>query len=81
MLLADKYIMEFALPKGSIDDSIHVAVASIYEMDALISWNLNHLANLRRMEKFNEINLKVGYHKHLEIITPMEVSSDDENLW
>ena len=72
--------MEFALPKRPIDDSIHVAVASIYEMDALISWNLSHLANLRRMEKFNEINLKEGYHKHLEIITPMEVSSDDENL-
>jgi len=80
LLLANKYITEFALPKRAIDDSTHVAVATVNEMDALISWNLNHLANLRRMEKVNEINFKEGYYKHLEMITPLEVSNDDENL-
>jgi predicted subunit of tRNA(5-methylaminomethyl-2-thiouridylate) methyltransferase len=78
LLLADKYIIEAALPKRAIDDSIHAAIATVNEMDALISWNLKHLANLRRKDKICGINLKEGYSKRLEIITPMEVSSDEE---
>jgi predicted nucleic acid-binding protein len=74
--LAEKYIKETALPKRAIDDSRHAAVATVYEIDALISWNLKHLANLRRMERINGINLKEGYSKRLEIVTPMEVSND-----
>ncbi|MBC8181129.1 hypothetical protein H8E88_08395 [candidate division KSB1 bacterium] len=74
--LAQKYIKEAALPERAIDVSRHVAVATVYEIDALISWNLKHLANLRRMERINGVNLKEGYSKRLEIVTPMEVSND-----
>ncbi len=74
--LADIYLQEVALPERAIDDSRHVAIATVYEMDALISWNLKHLANLKRMEKINGVNLKEGYPKKLELITPMEVSNE-----
>ncbi len=73
--LSDIYLHEMALPERAVDDSRHVAIATIYEMDALISWNLKHLANLKRMEKINGVNLKEGYVKKLELITPMEVSN------
>jgi predicted nucleic acid-binding protein len=72
--LARQYLDEVALPDRAVDDDQHAALASIYEMDALISWNLKHLANLKRMEKINGVNLKYGYSKKLEIITPMEVA-------
>ena len=72
--LARQYLDEVALPERAVDDAQHAALASIYEMDALISWNLKHLANLKRMEKINGVNLKYGYSKKLEIITPMEVA-------
>jgi hypothetical protein len=45
-------------------------------MDALISWNLKHLSNLKKMKMINGINMKEGYFKRLELITPMEVSDD-----
>jgi len=77
MILSEKYISELALPERSIDDSIHAAAATVYEMDALISWNLKHLANLRRKEKINGVNLLEGYSKRLDIVTPMEVSADE----
>lgn len=77
LTLAEKYIAELALPTRAIDDSIHAAVSTVYEMDALISWNLRHLANLRRKERINGVNLLEGYSKRLDIVTPMEVSSDD----
>jgi predicted nucleic acid-binding protein len=72
--LSRKYLSENALPKKANKDAIHVAVATVSEMNALISWNLRHLSNLRRMEKINGINLKEGFTKRLELITPMEVS-------
>ncbi len=75
--LASKYISENVLPANKIEDAIHAAVATIFEMDALISWNLKHLANLKKMEMINGINMKEGYFKRLELITPMEVSDEE----
>ncbi len=75
--LASKYISENVLPANKIEDAIHAAVATISEMDALISWNLKHLANLKKMEMINGINMKEGYLKRLELITPMEVSDEE----
>ena len=76
LVLARKYLHGSALPKKAEKDAMHVAVATLYEMNALISWNLKHLANLRRMEKLNGINQSAGFTKRLELITPMEVSYD-----
>lgn len=75
--LAQQYISEGALPASKIEDAMHAAVAAVFEVDALISWNLKHLANLKKMELINAINIKAGYFKRLELITPMEVSDEE----
>lgn len=75
--LAQQYISEGALPASKIEDAMHAAVATVFEVDALISWNLKHLANLKKMELINAINIKAGYFKRLELITPMEVSDEE----
>jgi predicted nucleic acid-binding protein len=75
--LAYKYISEGALPQNKIEDAVHAAAATVFEMDALISWNLKHLSNLKKMEMINGINLKESYTKRLQLITPMEVSDED----
>jgi len=62
------------VPQDKRDDAFHVAIATASEMDALITWNYQHLANLRKSELFNAVNLERGYTKRLEIVTPMEVS-------
>lgn len=67
LMLAERYIVEAALPPRAVDDSIHAALATVHGMDALISWNLKHLANLSRMRKINGINLKEGYSNSLDI--------------
>lgn len=77
MDLAKRYIAEGVVPPAKLEDAMHAAVASAHEIDALISWNLKHLANFRKMEMINGINLKQGYGKRLELITPMEVSDED----
>lgn len=75
--LAQKYISEEVFPASKIEDAMHAAAATVFEVDALISWNLKHLANLRKMELINAINMKTGYFKRLELITPMEVSDEE----
>lgn len=73
-VLAQKYIAENVMPAKKEEDALHAAVSTVYEMDALISWNFKHLANLRRKDMINSINMREGFSKRLEIITPMEVS-------
>lgn len=75
--LAQKYLAERILPENKMEDALHAAAATVYEMDALISWNLKHLSNFKKMEMINGINLKEGYLKRLELITPMEVSDEE----
>lgn len=76
--LSKEYISQKIIPEVKVEDAIHVAVATVYEMDALITWNNRHLANLRKMEIINGINLREGYTKHIEIVNPMEVISDED---
>ena len=72
--LTEFYMERGIIPKGKRDDAFHVAIAAVHEMDAIITWNYQHLANLRKSELFNGVNLERGYTKRLEIVTPMEVS-------
>jgi predicted nucleic acid-binding protein len=70
--LSSKYIKSFVLPRNSYDDAFHAAITSVYNLDALISWNCKHLANIIRRNKINSVNLKYGY-RQIDIFTPLEV--------
>ena len=72
--LTEFYMERGIIPEGKREDAFHVAIATAHEMDAIITWNYQHLANLRKSELFNGVNLERGYTKRLEIVTPMEVS-------
>lgn len=74
--LARAYIQAKVVPVRKVEDALHVAVATVEGVDAVISWNFDHLANLRKAELFNGVNLLHGYTKKIDIITPVEVSSD-----
>jgi predicted nucleic acid-binding protein len=47
IVLAQKYLDAGVLPARAVEDARHAAMATVHEMDALISWNLSHLANLQ----------------------------------
>lgn len=47
--LADQYLTQGVLPVAAKADATHAAVATVYELDALISWNLRHLANFNKV--------------------------------
>jgi predicted nucleic acid-binding protein len=42
LALATKYVMEKVVGQTSFDDCIHIATATIYKADILVSWNFKH---------------------------------------
>ena len=75
--LAQQYIKQKIVPENKIEDALHIAIATVAEIDAVVTWNYKHLANLRREELFQSVNLGSGYLKKIEIVTPMEVIGDE----
>ena len=70
--LADAYLHEGVVPNRSLVDARHIAIATGCRADVLVSWNFEHVVNLRRIRGYNAINLKQGYPP-LEIRSPKEV--------
>lgn len=70
--LADKYIENGAFSKAMRDDAVHVAAATVYGYDILMSWNFRHLVNRRRKAVVLSVNAKLGYPA-IEIVAPPEV--------
>lgn len=76
--LADTYIEENVVGKTSLEDCRHIAMATIYKVDVLASWNFKHIVNLDKIKGYNSVNLKMGYTM-IEIRSPKDlVKYEDE---
>lgn len=70
--LAETYVKEGVFPKKYLDDSLHVAAASFYEIPYLISWNFEHLVKVKTRKLVNSVNVLKGFKK-IEIVSPQEL--------
>jgi len=64
--LADEYIKKGAIPKSEIEDAYHIAIATVFDIDALASWNFKHIVSMNPIRKIHQINLNNKY-KIIEI--------------
>jgi hypothetical protein len=76
--LADMYISENVVGTTSREDCIHIALATIFRADVLVSWNFKHIVNLSRIRGYNSVNLKTGY-PNIEIRSPLELIEYEDN--
>jgi hypothetical protein len=74
--LADKYQIRKILNPKYYADGLHIALATIAEVDLLVSWNFKHIVRFDKIRLFNSVNLELGY-KPLQIYSPREVTSLD----
>jgi hypothetical protein len=58
------------------NDMLHIALATIAEVDVLVSWNFRHIVRLDKIRLFNAVNMEQGY-KPLQIYSPREVASHE----
>lgn len=70
--LARKYIADGAVPKSQFYDSLHIAVASINEIDFIVSYNFHHINRNKTRAKTALINMADNY-KPIIICTAEEV--------
>ncbi len=70
--LANTYIEEKVVGKTSLGDCRHIAMATLYKVDVLASWNFKHIVNLERIKGYNSVNLRLGYQM-IEIRSPKDL--------
>mgnify|MGYP000980906191 CR=1 FL=1 len=69
ILLAEKYIKVLGLPKKAEVDALHIAMASHYKIDYMLSWNMKHIVNSQNIRKLIDYNVKNKIH-NVVITTP-----------
>jgi len=70
--LASRYISEGIIPDKYENDALHIAIASVSSLDIIVSWNFEHIVNLKTKHGVMAVNVLLG-HKTIEIISPLEV--------
>lgn len=66
------YVEHYLMPNNVEGDAIHLAYASFYRLDFLLTWNCNHLANANKKRHIQVINSHLGLHVP-EIVTPLQL--------
>ena len=74
--LADLLIARHLLPEKARADAQHIAVATVFGVDYLLTWNCRHIANADRLPGMYATMRDEGYEPPL-IVTPEEFSNDD----
>lgn len=75
--LVQYYTQRSVLGQRFLNDMLHIALATIAEVDVLVSWNFKHIVRLDKIRLFNAVNMEQGY-KPLTIYSPREVASHAE---
>jgi hypothetical protein len=69
LALAREYEGSLGLPSKAHVDIIHIACATAYELDFLVTWNCRHIANGAVIRRLIECNMAAGRSTPL-IVTP-----------
>ena len=77
--LAKSLLSAHAVPETEPTDALHIATATIYQMDALLTWNCKHMANPVALPKTISTITRSGYQSSV-IITPEEFLSRREEF-
>jgi predicted nucleic acid-binding protein len=70
--LAEQFLLKSNLPVKAGTDAVHIAIATIHNMNYLLTWNCKHIANAQIQKKLTQISLEFGYEMPT-ICTPYEL--------
>ncbi|MHC5726792.1 MAG: type II toxin-antitoxin system VapC family toxin, partial [Nostoc sp.] len=59
--LSAEFLTRSNLPAKASDDAVHIAAATVHQLDYLLTWNCKHIANAQIQRKLAEISLDFGY--------------------
>lgn len=70
--LTELLLKKGTLPAKAFIDAFHIAIATVHQMDYLLTWNLKHIANAQVRKLVARIFQAEGYESP-EICTPEEL--------
>ena len=70
--IVQTYIKHMVMPAEPAGDALHLALASYYKCDFLVTWNCVHLANANKFNHIRRINTLLGLFIPL-VVTPLEL--------
>jgi predicted nucleic acid-binding protein len=74
--IAGTYIHHKVMPSYPLGDALHLALASYYRCDYLLTWNFKHPANPRKFGHIQRVNVQLGLFVP-RIVTPSELLEKD----
>ncbi|MBD2595105.1 type II toxin-antitoxin system VapC family toxin [Nostoc spongiaeforme FACHB-130] len=74
--LAQEFLQQSNLPPKASNDALHIALATVYGLDYLLTWNCKHMANAQIQKKLSQISSDLGYELPI-ICTPYELMGYD----
>lgn len=74
--VAAVYLRHKLMPAEALGDADHLALASFYNCDMLVTWNCRHLANANKAGHIRRVNALLGLRTPL-LVTPLELLEKD----
>lgn len=69
------YIQNQIMPANPVGDALHLALASYYKCDYLLTWNCKHIANPNKFRQIRICNNSLGLYIP-SLITPNQLIGD-----
>lgn len=70
--IVQAYIRHSLMPADTTGDALHLALASYYNCDFLLTWNCRHLANANKFHHIQRVNTLLGLFVP-SLVTPLEL--------
>lgn len=77
--IVQTYILNKVMPMNAGGDALHLALASYYRCDYLLTWNCKHLANGNKFGHIRRINGMLGLYVPT-LITPLELLGENHDV-
>lgn len=76
--IVDVYIDHKLMPARPSQDAMHLALASFYRCDFIVTWNCLHLANPNKAPHIRRINSRLGLSVPT-LVTPLNLMQGDSD--
>lgn len=76
LALAKRFLAARIIPDKAAPDALHIALATVYGMDHVVTWNCRHIANALSQRALAQISRACGYEPPV-MCTPLELMEDE----
>jgi hypothetical protein len=74
--IVETYLRHRVMPADPAGDALHLAIASFYNCDFLLTWNCKHLANANKFAHIRRVNVMLGLYVPA-MVTPLEFLDEE----